>query len=233
VEAGVSGLPPIINVSFVQLAYGTSLPTPNPASTLVSPGGPGVAAVYDWVFYGNAGAPGTTSAFALRNATDLTVGTPVIGMVPTVSGTGPTVFTLITPPAVKWYPGGTIGATASNVNTIKNISSIAIPAQTSAGWLEIYAQALTVGAVDTQVNLVARIGNYTTGTIISTGLGQAGASPAPTILQPQGLSASLGVIAAGVGPTTVFLNAENQTSSANVWNVAAGTLFDVKFQPTS
>lgn len=232
VEAGVSGLPPIINVSYVQLAHGTSLPAPNPASTLVSPGGPGIAAVYDWVIYGNVGADGATSAFALHNATDL-AGTAAIGMVPTVSGIGPTAFTLKTPPAVKWFTVGSVGATASNVNTIKNITSVSIPDQPTDGWLEIYAQALTIGAVDTQVNLVARIGNYSTGTIISTGLGQAGASPAPTVLQPQGLSASTGIITAGSGPTTVFLNGENQTPSANSWNIAAGTLFSVKFQPTS
>ena len=217
------------------LAYTAS---PTVAFTQVSPGGSGVAAHYTVALGIPAGTPGSASAFELQNATDLTVGTAAIGMVPTVSSLGPVAFTLTAPPVVTWYStptsgGGSIGATASNVNTIKNLASLAIPSKPFAWWPEIYAQCLTVGAVDTQVNLVARLGgSANTFPIISIGLGEAGASPAPTVLQPQGLTNSVGIVAASTA-ATIFLNAENQTSSANAWSVAAGALFGVKVQPTS
>lgn len=217
----------IDSASATPLAAGAS---PTVAFTPVSPGGAGVAAHYTVTLGIPAGNDGATSAFALQDATDLT-GTAAVGMVPTVSSLGPVAFALTTPPAVKWYSAGPFAATTSNVNTVKNLGSLAIPAQPVAGWLEVYASLLTVGAVDTQVNAVAHIGS-TSGTIISSGTGAAGTAPPPTLIQPNGLTLSAGILAASTS-TTVFLNAENQTSSANPWNTAAGGYLSVKFQPTT
>ena len=200
--------------------------------TLVSPGGPGVAAHYTVQAGVPAGTPGATSAFALASATDLS-GTAAVGMVPTVSSLGPVAFMLTTPPAVTWSSAGPFAATASNVNTIKNLGSLAISGKAFGWWIEVSAQANVIGAVDTQVNLVARLGgSANTFPIISYSLGQAGASPAPTLLIPQGLSSSAGIVAASTS-ATIFLNAENQTPSVNPWNVAAGSWLSVKAQPTT
>lgn len=225
---GTPGLPIVID-SATGTALGSSA-TPTVTFNLVSPGGPGVAAHYTVAMGIPAGTAGATSAFAMHNATDLS-GTAALGMVPTVSALGPTAFTLTTPPAVKWYSAGPFSATSSNVNTSKNLGSLGIPAQPSAGWLEVYAEVDTVGAVDTQVNAVARLGS-TTGTIISSGRGAAGATPPPTLIQPNGLTSSVGILAASTS-ATVFLNAENQTASANPWNTAAGGYLSVKFQPNT
>jgi hypothetical protein len=232
---GEPGLPIVVDSSTATALSPGSDPTF--VFTPVSPGGPGVAAHYTVQAGIPSGAAGETSAFALASATDLS-GTAAVGMVPTVSSLGPVAFTLTTPPAVSWYsvPAtglGSIPATAFNVNTIKNLGSLAIPAKPFAWWPEVYATALTIGAVDTQVNLVARLGgSANTFPIISTSLGQAGVNPAPTTLWPQGLSLTAGIVAASTA-ATIFLNAENQTSSANDWNTAAGALFGVKVQPTT
>lgn len=56
----------------------------------------------------------------------------------------------------------------------------------------------------------------------------AGASPPPVLAFEQGLSVgSANITAAGVGPTTIFLNAENQTDSPNPWSVPAGAWLQV------
>lgn len=207
--------------------------TPTVVFNQTSPGSAGVAAHYTVALGIPGGTPGASSAFALQNATDLTVGAAAVGMVPTVSSLGPVAFTLTTPPAVKWASAGPFSATASNVNTIKNLGSLGVSGQPAAGWLEVSGQCLTIGAVDTQVNLVARLGgSANTFPIISYAIGQAGASPAPTLLIPQGLTSSAGIVAASTS-ATIFLNAENQTSSANSWGVAAGATLGVKFQPTT
>jgi hypothetical protein len=227
---GEPGLPIVIDSAAATALASSASPTVT--FTPVSPGGPGVAAHYTVALGIPAGTAGATSAFALASATDLS-GTAAIGMVPMVTGTGPTAFTLTAPHAVSWYSAGPFSATASNVNTIKNLGSLAITVKPYAGWLEVSGMALTIGAVDTQVNLVARLGgSANTFPIISYALGQAGASPAPTLLIPQGLSSSAGIVAASTS-ATIFLNAENQNSSANPWSVAAGATLGVKHQPTT
>lgn len=230
VQAGASGLSPIITASLVQVAYGTALPTPNPAVTLVTPGGPGVASVYNMVFYLNAGAPGTTSAFQLQNATDLS-GTAVTGWGPVVTGTSPTTFGYAPQLGSGLYYSVTGGsATSSTVASPKNLTAIGIAAKPYAWWPVCKLQAQVVGAADTRVDVVARL-TSTTGQIVGYGLGQAGVSPAPAILHEQGLAATGPQIVPAGTAATIYFNAENQTSSVNAWSVAAGWFASVKVTP--
>lgn len=230
IQAGAAGQSIVIDSATATALASTASPTVE--FTQVSPGSSGVAAHYTVALGIPAGTPGASSAFALASATDLS-GTAAVGQVPMVSSIGPTEFTLTTPHAASWQSAGPFSATASNVNTIKNLGSLAVSGKLFGWWIEVYAQALIIGAVDTQVNLVARLGGSTDAfPIISYALGQAGASPAPTLLIPQGLSSGTGIVAPSTG-ATIFLNAENQTASANPWSVATGATLGVKVCPTT
>jgi hypothetical protein len=242
VEQGESGLPPTLNFTVTQVAAGTALPSPNPAVTVVSPGGPGVASVLNVDISLNAGTTGPSGAATILNATDLE-NTPTAGNMIGFDAVNnkaqwQPIFT------GSWYFLGSIQATASDTTSVKNLGSLAIPAQLFAWWPEVYAQGLVIGAVDTQVNLVARINSDSVssggGIVCAQGLGAAGAAPAPISVIPMGLQ--LGTVpASGTTPTTpiipagtavtIFLNAENQTASANAWNTAAGAWMQVKVGP--
>jgi hypothetical protein len=242
VEQGEPGLPPTLNFTINQLPATTALPSPNPAVTVSNPGGPGVASVIDVVISLNSGEQGPEGVLSVLSAVDLE-NTPSAG---DMIG-----FDAVNNKA-QWQPiytgswdflGG-IGATESNTQSVKNMGSLAIPAQPFAWWPEVYAQGVVIGAVDTQVNLVARINSDSVSTgggiVCAQGLGAAGAAPPPISVIPMGLQ--LGTVpAAGSTPTTpiipagtavtIFLNAENQTASANAWNTAGGAWMQVKVGP--
>lgn len=228
VEQGEPGATPTFTVSMSQQAYGTALPSPNPAVS-ITPASGDTPPNYALTFYVNAGEPGASGSTTILTATDLE-GTAALGY---LIGYDPTEskaqWQAI--PCGNWYVASSIGATTSNTNALKNMASISIPAQPFAWWPEVHAQAQVIGAVDTRVDLVARIGS-TTGTICGYGYGAAGAAPPNVVALPSGLAiSSANIIAAGSGPTSIFLNAENQTSSGNPWNTTTSASFQVKVGP--
>lgn len=225
---GESGLPPTINWTIQQVAYGTALPSPNPAVTVVDAGGPGVASILDVTIYLNAGEPGESGTTTILTATDLE-GTAQAGY--TIGYSAADSKAQWQPKlAGNWYRASSIGATTSNTNTSKTLASIAIPAQPFNWWPEVYAQAQVVGASDTRVDLVARV-NSNTGNICGYGYGMAGAAPPPVIAIPSGLAVSSNTIISAGSAATIFLNAENQTDSANAWNTTTSASFQVKAGP--
>ena len=230
VDSGPAGPPATMSFTVSPVAYGTTLPSPNPAVVNPSPG------VYDLTIYLNEGAPGSPGTYNLQGSQDVS-GTATVGYVPVITsltgGGGPH------PLQFQWQPelgsGGyysTTGgaATASNTTSPKNLTAIGIAPRPYAWWPECKGQALTVGASDTRVDYTARI-NSTSGQIVGYGLGQAGAAPCPTGLIDQGLNLTGPQIVPANTAATIYFNAENQTSSINPWSVAAGWFFSVKVIP--
>jgi hypothetical protein len=227
IATGSPGVSPTITATTVQVASGTSLPSPNPA-VVFTPASGSTPPNYAFTFYVNAGAAGTTGANTLISPapSDLE-GTPLAGYMIGYNSTD--AKAQWQPKLVgNWYYNNSMSASASNTTAVKNMGSLTVPVLPFAWWPEVYAQANIVGAVDTRVDLIARIGT-TTGTICGYGYGATGATPPPTVLFSQGLAvSSSNIIAAGAGPTTIFLNAENQTASANPWNTTSSSWFQVK-----
>lgn len=217
IEAGPPGDTPTLSFSMVQVAYGTALPTPNPAVVET----PGTPPNYALTFYVNAGEPGTSAANTLISPqpTDLE-GTPAAGYLIGYDATNSKAQWQPSP-AANWYFSNSFAATASNTSALKGITSVTIPALPYAWWPEVFGCANVIGAVDTRVDLVARL-NSTTGTICGYGAGSTGFSGAQFVIPNNLYVGSASIIAANAGPTTVYFNAENQTSSSNPWNTGAG-----------
>jgi hypothetical protein len=232
VEQGMPGLPPILNFTTTQVAAGTELPSPNPAVTVVSVGGPGIASVYNINTFVNAGETGE-SGDTILGATDLE-GTPAAGFLIGYDATNakPQWQPI---PVGNWYYSGTVGATASTTVSVKPMTSVAIPAQAAAWWPEVLAYGTVIGAVDTQVDIVARLNSSTpaasgasTGQECGRGKGAVGATPPPTLCIPNMLAVGSDNIVAAGQAATIFLNAENQTSSANAWNTTSAAFMQVR-----
>jgi hypothetical protein len=241
---GAPGLPPVIQFVTEQVAYGTALPSVNPATVLVSPGGPGVASVYNVTSYVNAGAPGATGPNSVLAATDV-AGTPATGQGliyrPTGGSGGVPAAVWETPKVGGWYSLSGISGTASTTSANRLLDSITIPAQAWPSVFEVFARCLVVGAVDTRVDLVARLGDQASGDQLCYCEGQTGTTPPTLVANPDfGVSMpgsstagyySIGhaVVPAGTSGI-VYLRAENQTASSNPWSTGAASL-SVKVTP--
>lgn len=130
-------------------------------------------------------------------------------------------------PVGNWYYATGITASASNTNSQKQIGAIQVPAQLQAWWPEVQAQANVIGAVDTRVDLVARV-NGPSGQICAYGYGNPGASPGTVYAIASGLGpGSANIVPAGQA-ATIYLYAENKTSSANQWSTTASCTFQCR-----
>jgi hypothetical protein len=236
VEQGTPGLPPILNFTVTQVAFGTALPSPNPAVTQVTAGGAGVASEYNVTIFVNAGEPGTA-----------TVDTSTL--LAAIEGTAASLFDIgfdVTNNELQWQPklvgnwyySGTVGATSSTTVAVKPMTSIAVPAQTYAWWPEVAGYGTIVGAVDTQVDLVARLNSSSpassgssVGAECGRGKGAVGATPPPLAVVPNMLAVGSDNIVAAGSAATIFFNAENQTSSSNPWNTTSAAFFQVRPSP--
>jgi hypothetical protein len=224
-----------------QVAFGTTPPAS--VVTIVSPGGPGVAAHVTIDAYVNSGEKGDTGTPSVLGADDLT-GTPVGGQVlaAVTPGSGDVVAVqFVTPKVGPIYSLPTISTTALSTSAQRALGSLTIPAQPWAWWPEVDGECVITNAIDTRVDLVARI-NSVSGDQVGYGHG-AGAGAGPTTL---GLHSAFGAALPGSGTDgmngigygrvaagaacTIFFRAENQVSSSNQWSTGAGS-FKVKVAP--
>jgi hypothetical protein len=227
-STGPAGVSPTFTTAMVQVANGTALPSPNPAVVFTAASG-STPPNYALTFYVNSGATGSSST-SILTASDLensaqagyTIGynatTSKASWQPKLNG--------------GWYYTNTISATASNTTSTKAMTSITIPSQPFSWWPHVHAYGNVVGAVDTRIDLVARI-NSTTGVECARGLGAVGSSAPPIVAIPNGLYSGSGNIISAGSPATIYLNAENQNSSANPWNTTSSAFFQVKVSPVS
>lgn len=224
---GPAGLSPTFTCSYVEVAVGDALPGTNPAVAFTAGSGD-TPDNYALTFYGHAGATGADGSSVILTATDLE-GTAQAGYMIGYSAADSLAQWQPIPQA-NWYFSGSISATSSNTSPQKQITSILVPAQPSAWWPEVKAQATVVGAVDTQVDLVARV-NTTGGEICAYGYGAPGASPPPVAVDPYGLAVGTSNIVAANTAATIYLMAENQTSSSNPWNTTTRSFMQVRPNP--
>lgn len=225
VEPGPVGPAPRFVFEMIQLAYGTPLPAVNPVVTPTEYDSYGNPVVSNVTFYVNSGAAGQNGTTDILTAGDLE-GNPQAGYFIGYDSTG--LKAQWQPaPIGNWYYASGIGATASNTTTQKQIASIAVPGRPWAWWPHVSAQANVVGASDTRVDLVARVGS-STGQICAYGYGNPGATPGTVSTSTYQLGPGSANIVPANTPTVIYLFAENQTSSPNAWSTTSSCLFSVK-----
>ncbi|WPH57649.1 hypothetical protein [Mycobacterium phage WXIN] len=236
---GDPGKPPVFDsFTMEEVDPDDPLPTPNPEYTLVSPGGPGEASHYTLKFYVHKGATGATGTFTISGATDLS-GTP---------GSGNDKQILVYRHSDgKWvlsaqkvgdqYVPAAIASTSFSVTTPRTLTSVTIPAQPFDWRPRVFAQTVVTGSADTRVDLVARVGNASSGAQVGFSKGLAGAAPPPNILIPaapagSSMPGSYGRVAAG-DAATIYLVAEQKAPSSNSWSTPASpdTTFWVEVAP--
>jgi hypothetical protein len=220
-QQGPPGLPP-------QFTYGgTTTLAPGAAAyvdqVMVSPGGNGVAPVYE-NFYGiPKGDPGTPAANTLISPrpSDLE-NAPAAGQmigydaVANKAQWQPIPFLFIAN-----IPSASIATTGTGAGQIRTLSYMTMPAQTLPYIPLVFADTVTTGTINTQIDLVARLGgapNTNTGIQIGRGRGQIGAvtgtNPWVVDMIPNfanALSGGTETVSVGATPT-IYLNAEQQNT---------------------
>lgn len=245
---GLPGQPTLFDITLVQEPAGATLPSPNPVKTLIDPGGAGLPAKYALEFHINQGITGLTGSPSISGSSDFlhdgTAGAPALGSA--VDGFQLTYrnsdgkFVLSAVKVGSDYVATSIGATASGNTSPRLLASIAIPAQPW-NWRPLaFAQTVvtgTDGATPTRVDLVARVGDASTGNQVGFGKGLIGSNPAgiPTTLIPAALSGetNFGKVLTTDGGVSVHLRAEQKNSSTSNWATPASpdTTFWVRVQP--
>jgi hypothetical protein len=222
---GQPGLPPVFrNVNFTQVPYGTALPSPNATWTLISPGGPGLAAVYDLNLWLNSGAPGAAGAFALQNATDLT-GTATSNW--TLIWNALTDQFLYAPLYIgKTYWPSTINSTSgyTSQGTPRTLCQISVPALPFAWYPVVTGQSVITGTVNTQIELSANIGT-TSGNQVGVGYGVVGQSSQTVVLQssiPAGSTGTYGQVPINTS-ATIILSAIQVATTTDNWATSPST----------
>lgn len=233
--AGAPGLPPVLrNVTVTQVPAGT---TPAASTfSLVSPGGPGVAAVYDLALQVNSGATGTAGSNAsVLGAADVSApGTPLDGMT-LIYSTSAAKLVLQAPPKPEMFAASSISATAPTNVSSAVVSTIGISPRPWAYRVRPSAQVTTGGTANTRVDLFCRVGNATSGDQMGHGTGVVGApGPVTLIPGPGGPIAGgslYGTVAANTS-ATVYLVAQQMASTTDMWSTAsADACFTVETVP--
>lgn len=216
---GEPGLPPVLrNINVTQLPAGTALPSPNGTFTLISPGGPGVASVYDVNYSVNQGAAGESGSYSIAGSTDL-------------SGTATNNYTLVWNALTDQfeYQPLYIGATywPSTINstsgftaqgTPRTLTQISIPALPFAYTPVVVGQTVVTGTVNTVVKLSANLGS-TTGQQVGVGYGVAGQANQTVVLQqgiPAGSATGYGQVSAN-SSATIVLSATQTANTTDSW----------------
>lgn len=216
----------IRNITLHEVAPGDSLPGTNPAVTIVTPpGDPGVMAVYDWDLYLHRGDDGSSAPVAIFTATDI-AGTATAKYMLVVNNTSDG-FTYAPQKVGGLYVPTSISSTAPGTNSPRILCSLAIPSYPFDWWPSISAEVEVTGAGDTQVDLVARLNNSTSGDQVGYGRGVVGATVPPVTINGAGygsvLTGGYGKVSAGSG-ATVHLVAVQVAPSGNNWLTGAASL---------
>jgi len=222
--SGDPGLPPVFrNVTVNQVPYGTTVP--DPSWTMVSPGGAGVASVYDLTFSVQGGQPGDAAAYTISGATDIT-GTPTdkyILVYNAVSDswvvTQQKVGDMYNPTSINNYSGN---------SSLVTLATMVIPSQTWAWRPRNFAYGTITGTANTNVSLVCRITNATTGDQVASGPGVTGATGMsafliPAFETPFGNNASYGQIPAGTS-VSIYLCAKQTAATTDSWSISGSSV---------
>lgn len=227
---GQSGPSPLFrNINFTQLTAGTS--GAGASFTEITPGGPGVPAVYDMNLSLNEGAAGSVGSFLITAAEDV-VGT-VSNWFTILYDEADSTFNLGLPPlgVVTWptVANSTSGTGAGP----RTLAQCTIGSKPWPQAVNVSGNVVVSGTVNTQVNLSANIGS-TTGAQVGAYYGVAGqANQSLTIASgvPAGSASTYGQIAANTSATIVF-SATQVGANTDAWSTSdTTTLFSVTTTP--
>lgn len=232
---GDPGPPPVIDsvtVTQIDAAISPAAPT----LTKTSPGGAGVPSHYAIAFEVNKGAKGDTGAASIGGASDL-------------EGSQTDQYTVKYVAADSKFKyaaqlcGDTFSATSfasyTGNATLYSLASVTVPAQPFNWRPQVTGTAIPVGTSNTQVDLVCRINNPTSGDQVGYGKGVQGSGSAgipafPVTLQRAfgaAITGSYGVVAAGSAATLFFLAIQVATTTDS-WGCSGGDCyFSVKVDP--
>lgn len=236
---GPPGLPPVLrNVTVNQIPYGQTIPAPS--WTQVSPGGPGVASVYDLTMSVQAGQQGPTGTMTIGSATDLT-GTATVGYTPIVSSLNGTT------PTFKYAGqlcGDSVNATtftaASGNAPNQVLATVNIAAQPFDWRPNVSGQAIPSGTANTHVDLICRLNNQTSGDQVGYGSGITGAGsgtiPAYPVSLNRGFGGAIGTgsygrVSKGNSATLYFMTNQTAATVDAYTCPTAGAYFTVKVDP--
>jgi len=180
------------------------------------------------------GPPGELGPFDLMDADDVS-GTAAAGDILVVNATADG-FDYTTQPVGDMYWPASISNTPSG-NAAYTLCSVSIPAQDFDWRPEVDGWCVVTGTgADVQVDLIARLDNATSGNIVGRGRGHVGENTEgfSTVLSsgpPAGSADAYNKIAAGAGPTVVYLRAERQSGANTFTTTSAATAFKVRVAP--
>jgi hypothetical protein len=224
---GPPGVSPQFQIAMTQVPYGTALPSTNPEVVVIDPGGPGVPSQLSLNFYVNEGEPGSVGAFAMALASDIVgVHDAAVGKLLGISTAGSTpAFNFVTPPYGQlWWPS-TINSTTSSSGSNRTLTTIAVGPMDRPFFPLVFGQTIPTSLDGTaQVNLVARVGNATTGQIVAQGIGVADQTNALVFQAgpPTGASTGAGVITAGT-TSNIYINCEQVGGTPGDYSTSAST----------
>lgn len=231
---GDNGLPPVFrDIEFTELAYDD--PTEASAEwTLVAPATDNTGPVYDLALSLHAGDPGDDGTLTILTAADYDNTGQSAGYVLAMNGSNDGVV------SVAWKVGNMYWPTAftsvSNGTGGNTLGQLTIPAQKFDWRPRCHGCALIhYDGSDTQVDLLARVGNATTGDIAARCYGPPGsvvdASLTLAAAPPAASSSDYAKVAAG-GSTTIYFRAEQQGSGTATFDAPnTKMVFSVEVAP--
>lgn len=236
--------PTFRNVNLVPLAWDD----PTDASavwTLITPGTPTTAPVFDLVITLHEGEPGADGVMALLGASDLDDGgAPTAGYIFRVNPAGDGVELVAEKVGNTYWP--TTVTVLSNATGANAVAAVTIPPQLNKWRPHVNGQDIvSYDAADVQVDLVARLGGTGTGTgatdgqVIARGLGLPGSVALMQVLAfaaapPVNSTAGFGEVAAGGSGTTIYIRIEQVGSGTATFDTVSGrALFSVDATPVA
>lgn len=199
---------------------------------IAEPATPTTPARWDLNVQVRKGPPGDPAPVAFADLTDV-YGSPGEGDVPawSTSADGAGADGLVYTPVGngiggQYWPSNPVGNTSGANGQLRTVTSVQVPILPFAWRPRPFAGCILSGTVNTRPHLVARVNDAVNGDIVGRGFtvpGVAVQSPNFQAGVPAGSDADHGVVAAGAGPTVVYLRAEEQASTVDNFTTAGAT----------
>jgi len=201
--------------------------------TTITPGDDTTSPVYRLTLNIHKGSPGTSGTSTILSASDVT-GTATDGYLLSKK-VGSAQATWIAPKVGGQYWPASISNTSDTDGSARTLCSVSIsPAPAFDYRLRVHAQSvITSSGSSSRVDLIARVGNATSGDIVGRGFGVAGTSDRVILVSgvAAGSASTVGKISAGTS-TTVYLRAEQQASTTQTFTTSSSnTTFLVEVVP--
>lgn len=220
---GQPGLPPVFRkVNYTPIPFGQALPDPPASLTMISPGGPGVASVYDLDIAVNSGPGGPAGATSLSDMTDVSGSSFNQAVLTWDQSTNNWIYTNL--PFMGLYVPQTINSTSGSAAS-RVLASVTVPALTYKWVPMVSAQCVVSGTANTRVDLMATEVSPS-GVRVAYGYGYAGqtSSSAPVVVSATA-NTNLSSVQVPAGQAeTIYLSAVQQNSSTtDNWSTSQGT----------